>query len=52
VQENQKKILYVKPKLEIYYEHSDSINRDGNTEVWMKYYWPRSISLRIQIIQE
>jgi hypothetical protein len=38
VQENHKKLLYGKPKLEMYYEHTDRINRDGKTEVWMKDY--------------
>ena len=40
-----------KPKLEMYYEHTDRINRDGKAEVWMKDYWSRSISLWIQIVQ-
>lgn len=52
MQENQKKILYDKSKLEMYYEHTDRINTDGKTEVGMKDYWPRSMSLQIQIIQE
>jgi hypothetical protein len=32
----RKKILYGKSKLEKYYEHTDRINTDGKTEVWMK----------------